>query len=292
MTFNKSDLVLTLGQRLLLLLCTFLICFVLTAGASYVIGRALSGNPAAAVRISAVTQDFLTFIIPAIVTALLVTRRPAELLALITRPAGMAIVATVLVMGVSLPAQEAVIYWNYHLSLPASMAAFEEAARSMEEAAGGAMKLLLSDTSVSALIVNILIVGILAALSEELLFRGCFQRLLTTAGVNPHVAVWTVAFCFSALHMQLFGFVPRLLLGAFFGYLLLWSGSLWLPVIAHALNNTLYVLTAWHQVRTVGTQALDAEPELMPVWLTVASVLATAAALVWLYRLRQGATHR
>ncbi|MCM1066010.1 MAG: CPBP family glutamic-type intramembrane protease [Muribaculaceae bacterium] len=290
MTFTKSDLVLSLGQRLLLLLCTFLICFVLTAAASYLLGRVLAANPAAAVRISAVTQDFLTFIIPAIVTALLVTRRPAELLALTRRPSLVAVAATIVAMGVSLPAQEAIIYWNYHISLPEALAGFEAAARAMESAAGGTMRLLMADTSTPALILNLLIVGLLAALSEELLFRGCFQRLLTTGGVNRHVAVWAVAFCFSALHMQLFGFVPRLLLGAFFGYLLLWSGSLWLPVTAHALNNTLFVLSAWHQVRAEGAEALDAAPELWPAWLTVASIAATAAALLWLRKCANGKT--
>ena len=231
-TIKKSDLVLSLGQRLLLLLCIFLICYLLTMGSAYIIGRALGSNPAAAIRITTVIQDLMTFIVPAVATAVFVTRRPADLLCLTRSPRIVFFIGILAILVVSIPVQEAIIYWNHNITLPQSMSAFEDAARTMENSAFQAMATLLSDTSVPALAVNILIIGILAGLSEELLFRGCFQRLLTTGGVNRHVAIWTVAICFSALHFQLFGFVPRILLGAYFGYLLLWSGSLWAPVTA------------------------------------------------------------
>jgi membrane protease YdiL (CAAX protease family) len=60
--------------------------------------------------------------------------------------------------------------------------------------------------------------------------------------INIHAAVWITAFIFSAIHMQAFGLVPRMLLGALFGYMAVWSGSLWLAVLAHALNNSLTTL--------------------------------------------------
>lgn len=285
---KKTDLALSLGQRLLLLLCVFIVCFLLTSAASYLIGRFMPGNSAGALRISSVLQDVLMFILPAVATALLVTRRPAELLGLMKRPTVWAPVSVVLILFVSVPAQEAVIYWNYNLEFPDAWQSFAEKARQMEDQAQGAMNLLLADTSYAALIVNLLIIGVLAGLSEELLFRGCLQRLLTTGGVNVHAAVWIVALCFSALHFQLYGFVPRMLLGAYFGYLLVWTGSLWTPVLAHVLNNMMFVISAWHQMRHGGIEALDSEPELWPVWTTVLSVIATAVALYFIYQLHTG----
>ena len=142
------------------------------------------------------------------------------------------------------------------------------------------MKILMQETSWGALAVNVLIVGVAAGFSEELLFRGAFQRLLTTGGMNRHLAVWAVAFVFSAVHMQFFGFFPRLLLGAYFGYLLLWTRNIWVPVAAHTLNNTIYVVTAWIQQRCHPGLPLDSEPEMMP-WILV--VLSTATTLVLLY---------
>lgn len=289
-TIKKSDLVLSLGQRLLLLLCIFLICYLLTMGSAYIIGRALGSNPAAAIRITTVIQDLMTFIVPAVATAVFVTRRPADLLCLTRSPRIVFFIGILAILVVSIPVQEAIIYWNHNITLPQSMSAFENAARTMENSAFQAMATLLSDTSVPALAVNILIIGILAGLSEELLFRGCFQRLLTTGGVNRHVAIWTVAICFSALHFQLFGFVPRILLGAYFGYLLLWSGSLWAPVTAHVLNNILFVATAFRNVRTEGITSLSNEPSLWSWESTAVSFVITTAVIWWLYRSRIGNT--
>lgn len=288
---KKSDLVLTLPQRLLLLGCVFVICYLITAGLMYVLTRLLSGNALGAVRIAAVLQDVLMFIIPALVTALLVTRRPAQLLCLLRTPSLGAIIGVGALLLVSIPVQEAVIYWNANISLPDSLHRLEEMARHYEDAAGEAMRLLMQGTSAGTLVVNILVVGIFAGFSEELLFRGCFQRLLTTGGVNAHVAVWTVAFFFSAMHFQLFGFVPRLLLGAYFGYLLLWTRSLWVPVTAHVLNNILYTVTAWYGVRRHGIEALDASPELWSPALTVASAVVTAV-ILWLMWRRRTEAHQ
>lgn len=284
---KRTDLLLTLAQRLLLLLCFFIICYLVTAVCSYVLGRVLHDNTPAALRISAVLQDLLTFIIPAVGTAIVVCRRPAALLCLTKVPHVSTIMLVAFILFVSVPAQEAVIYWNYNIKLPASMASLEQSARMLEQTAFVTLKTMLANTSYGALIVNLLIIGIFAGLSEELLFRGCFQRLLVTGGVNRHVAVWTVALCFSALHFQLFGFVPRVLLGAYFGYLLLWSGSIWIPVTAHVLNNMMFVLTAWRHIRTSGLDTLDNEPVLWSLPATVLSAALTALALYVLWRRRR-----
>ena len=71
------------------------------------------------------------------------------------------------------------------------------------------------------------------------------QRAIVTLPVNAHVAIWVTAIIFSAVHMQFFGFVPRMILGALFGYLAYWSGSLWLPIIAHAFNNMCAAAGMW-----------------------------------------------
>ena len=89
-------------------------------------------------------------------------------------------------------------------------------------------------------------------LGEEMFFRGALQRICCDGMRRRHLAVWTAAFVFSTLHFQFFGFVPRLVLGAFFGYAYLWSGSLWVPVIGHALNNSAVVAFMW-----MGNNSID-----------------------------------
>ncbi len=279
---KRSDLVLSLTQRLLLLFFVFVVCYMLTMACVYALNLVLSDRPAAILRISAVLQDVFTFVAPAIITALIVTRRPAELLCIPSVPTVTMIFIVVGILFVSIPAQEAVIYWNYNIELPASMSSFEESARKMESASFKAMCTLLGNTSVWALLVNILIIGLAAGFSEELLFRGCFQRLLTTGGVNKHVAVWTVAIVFSSLHFQFFGFVPRVLLGAYFGYLLVWTRSLWMPALAHMLNNIMFVLTSWKHLHD--GKPLTDEPTLWSVEVTVVSLFLTGGLLWMMWR--------
>lgn len=283
---NRRDLVLTLGQRLMLFACIFIICYIITTVLVVVLGHILAGRGVAALRIGTIVQDVIAFIVPAVATAVIVCRRPADLLCLRLRPQPTMVLLAIVALIVSEPAQEAVIYWNYNWQLPQSMAGLARALHELEDTAAAAMRLMLADTGVPSLIVNLLVVGVAAGVAEELLFRGCFQRLLITGGVNRHVAIWVVAVCFSAMHMQLFGFVPRMLLGAYFGYMLLWSRSIWVPVIAHVFNNMAYVATAWVQVRRSGAEVLDQEPTLWNWWLTAGSAVLASAAIYAAYRLR------
>lgn len=281
---KKTDFTISLAQRLLLLFFLFLICYIVTALLSMLVSHLLAGKLAASLRMNAMCQDVIAFITPSIVTALIATRRPAQLLCLNAVRSPLVFILLGLFLFVSIPFQEAIIYWNYNIELPGSMDSFANMARHLEDTAFSYMKTLLENDSIGTLIINILVIGIAAGFAEELLFRGCFQRLLTTAGINVHVAIWVVAFVFSAFHFQFYGFVPRLLLGAYFGYLLLWSGSIWVPVTAHILNNTIYAVTSWIQVRNHGIASLSNEPSLWSPAMTIGSFVLTIATLYLIHR--------
>ncbi|MFM7746867.1 MAG: lysostaphin resistance A-like protein [Bacteroidota bacterium] len=98
-------------------------------------------------------------------------------------------------------------------------------------------------------LLGVVVLALLPAFGEELVFRGSLQPLLQHQLRNPHTGVWVSAVLFSAIHGQWLGFVPRCLLGALFGYLVLWSGSVWPAMMAHFCNNFLsflaYKLTWW-----------------------------------------------
>ena len=138
------------------------------------------------------------------------------------------------------------VEWNKLLELPEWLSELETWMQQAEDSAEVKTKALLRMSTYKDLAVNIFLIGVLPAVGEELAFRGVIQQTLIGKNSNPHWGIWGAAFIFSFIHFQFFGFLPRLLLGAFFGYLFYWSKSLWLPILGHFINNTSAVLIAFY----------------------------------------------
>jgi membrane protease YdiL (CAAX protease family) len=143
---------------------------------------------------------------------------------------------------VSLPLVYKIYALNQQLPLPADLMQALQASESRAEATIG---LLLARTDLIGLLINSFILVLLPAFGEEMLFRGIIQPSLQQQFRNPHLAIWITAILFSAMHMQWLGFAPRLLLGAFFGYLVFWTGSLLPAIFGHLLNNGLGVAVSF-----------------------------------------------
>ena len=107
---------------------------------------------------------------------------------------------------------------------------------------------LLDMDNIGQLLFNIFMVGVLAALGEEILFRGVLQRFFMDVFNNPHTAIALAAALFSFFHFQFYGFLPRFFIGIFLGYLFYWSGNLWYPIIGHFVHNALQVVLAYQGV--------------------------------------------
>jgi membrane protease YdiL (CAAX protease family) len=131
---------------------------------------------------------------------------------------------------------------NSQMSLPESLSGLEGWMKNMEDAAKVLIEKFMKVDSISGLMFNIFMIAVLPALGEELMFRGVIQRIFSNWTRNHHWGIWITAFLFSAMHMQFYGFLPRLALGAMFGYLLVWTGTMWVPILAHFVNNLMGVL--------------------------------------------------
>lgn len=131
---------------------------------------------------------------------------------------------------------------NSQMTFPEAFSGLENWMRTMEDAAELMVEKFMAVESIPGLMFNIFMIAILPALGEELMFRGVIQRILTNWTKNYHWGIWITAFLFSAMHMQFYGFLPRMALGAMFGYLLVWTGTMWVPILAHFVNNAMGVL--------------------------------------------------
>lgn len=146
------------------------------------------------------------------------------------------------IMFFSSPVMEVLVNINEKLVLPDSMKALENLLRSMEAQAQKATGAMLQMKTIWDMLFAVLVVGLLTAIAEEFLFRGALQTIMIRLTKNPHSAIWITAILFSAFHMEFFTFLPRVALGVFFGYFVMWSGSIWTSVWAHFLNNATQVV--------------------------------------------------
>ena len=137
------------------------------------------------------------------------------------------------------------VYWNSHLVLPSALAPLEQWMREMETLAMELTRFLTDFQSISELLAGILVIGVLTGIGEEVFFRGVIQPKLQGYLRSPHWGIWLTAIIFSAIHVQFYGFLPRLFLGALFGYMYHYTGSLFYPILAHILNNSLTLLAVY-----------------------------------------------
>jgi len=208
----------------------------------------LSGNSQSTVSLKWLqfVQTVATFLIPPILCAWLwdAERRPFAWLKMDKRVDGSLFALAVVLMVCAVPAINLLADLNSRITLPESMAAWEAKMKSMEDAAAALTERFLQVDNLGGLIINLGLMALLPALSEELSFRGTLQQTINNqqSTINNHVAVWLTAIVFSAIHMQFYGFIPRMLMGAMFGYVFLWTGSLWVPIVMHFTNNALAVV--------------------------------------------------
>jgi len=161
------------------------------------------------------------------------------------------------------------VYWlNKQIPLPESLRAAEDSSQALIEA-------MMQLDSPLALPTNLLIMALLPAVGEELIFRGLLQRILVRFTADVHAGIWISATLFSLMHWQFEGFFVRQFLGALFGYMLYWSGSLWLPIIVHFVFNGLQIVAQYMYFR--GTIDVDIDQNLE---MTTSNLLMGAVALV------------
>lgn len=261
------------SQKLLLLLFAFFLCLIMTTMLNALALSIVGANSMLYINISILTQNLFVFILPVVIASVFISPKPMAFLELNKIPNIKSILMVLAIYIAMTPALNYLVEWNENISLPESLAGIETWMRNAENAATAVTDRILQENNI---IISILLVGCLTGLSEEVFFRGGMQRIMLSRPMNVHIAIWITAFVFSAMHFQFYGFFPRLIIGAFFGYMALWSGSLWVAIFAHALNNSTVIVA--HAVNTEYGFNLDSLgiPQTGEIpWLAIVSLIIT-----------------
>ena len=193
-------------------------------------------------RIAQISSQIFTFVLPPILYVMLVKENPISALGL-NKVKFYWLLLGVAMMYAILPLNSAFAEWNAGLKLPESMKALEEMMKSLQDAAQEVTEKMLNVNNIGGLIINIIMIAGLAALGEELLFRSLLQTSLIKICKNAHIGIFIASAVFSFIHFEFYGFLPRLVLGLLLGYMFYFSGSIWVPMLMHFVNNgTIVVL--------------------------------------------------
>lgn len=211
-----------------------------------------------------------TFMVPSIIIGLICYKRKwLRFLYLNKSPLARNCLLAVLIPLSSYPLVQLSFWINQQIPLP-------ELFSEMENATQALLDIMLTIDSPFDMVINVLIIAVVPALGEELIFRGILQKnlqwlasdILGNKALGGHLAVWTAAFIFSAIHMQFEGFFPRMLLGAVLGYLFYFTNNLWIPIIAHFFNNALTLVVQTYFKDSVSSFDVEST-ELAPWWATL-----------------------
>ena len=225
-------------------------------------------------------QQFLSsfgmFLVPPIICAYLWNKRNPFVRLKMNKGANWELfligIGIILLMG---PAVNLLADLNSRIALPKSLESIEHLMQQLEQQNKEIMtQFLQTDT----LLINLCLIALLPALGEELTFRGTLQQILG----NKHLAIWITAILFGAIHMNYHQFIPLTLMGAMFGYMLLWSGSLWVPIVMHFTNNAFYVILQYTGIEE--TKIADTLGAGETTWVGVVSLVITSLGLLIFYR--------
>lgn len=230
-------------ERLFILLALIIIGLILgtVIGFAYVFITKSNPQDLNALRFMQISSQLFTFVFPPIAYAFLVKEKPVNALGLKNSKILWFLIGTAMIFAI-MPLNSILAEWNAGLTLPESLSALEQMMKQMQESATAMIEKFVSVDTIGGLILNLFMIAGLAAIGEELLFRSIIQTSLIKICKNAHVGILIASAIFSFIHLEFYGFVPRLILGMLLGYMFYFSGSIWIPMLMHFLNNGTVVL--------------------------------------------------
>lgn len=236
-------------------------------------------------RISSAIQMSLMFFMPAVTLTIWSNYEPYVFLKVKKLDTGVfKVLLSVVILITAMPFISLIAQLNQLLVLPDWLGGLEVWMQELEHSGEKTTELLLSGESFVNYLSNLLVVGVIAAVAEETFFRGALQQLLVKQFNNKHVGIWLAAIVFSIMHLQFYGFLPRLMLGALLGYLFVWSNNLWIPILIHFLNNALVVTFNFFFKDSSIYQAIENQ-SLTPLFILSGMFsLCLTLFLLWFYR--------
>jgi len=226
-----------------------------------------------------------TFVIPAFMFSLALNQKPVLFLK-IRHPVKVYNYAfAIFLIIVSIPLTSWLYTINQQMKLPDGMADFEQYIKTLEESAKHLTEIFVRADTWSEYLLNVFVMAVVPAITEEIFFRGCLQNFVRMCFYNIHVSVIFAALIFSGVHGQFYGFLPRFELGIILGYAFAYSGNIWVSIAGHFFNNAIALTGSFIDMRNINIEFLK-EDYIFPFYINIISLVLTVLIIYMMNRLR------
>ena len=230
-------------------------------------------------KLTEIIALFVMLFLPAMLFAYLAYPKPLEYLRFNFTPKASFILLGICIMLAALPFSGLLEEWSAKINLSGDT-------KELDERYTMLAKLMLNGNSFGDLIFNIVAIAVLPAIVEEVFFRGCLQSILLSWFSKNHIlSLLLVAAIFSAFHGQLSGFAPRFFLGLLLGLGYYFTGSLWVSIVMHLINNLITVIMVYLYNNKLTSIDVSTLPP-VHILLAIGSLLVTSALVYFLYNMR------
>ena len=285
---NKSAIALLLQLLVIFAVCALVATFLSSLISALCLSRSI--DPKTKMIYLKSMQTFLElsmFMIPALIFAYKNSQSINNYWGIKQKQGGITILSVIVLYIVAVPLVAWLVKINENVRFPESLQTLENALKSIQDSATEMTEKFMNVSTIGGILVNIFVMAIVPAVSEEMLFRGCIQKTLTDKMRNKFLAILISAFIFSAAHLEFYGLLPRFILGIILGYVFYYTGNILMSMLLHFINNSIAVIAGYIQFHLNN----GVEPETMfttpPTWMIVSSAVLTVALLIILGRNRK-----
>jgi uncharacterized protein len=239
-------------------------------------------NPANAnaLKVVQLVASAIMFLVPAIIFAVIVNKKPMKHLGLKTKFNWIQVGLTAVVIFLAFYLSGALAELTNHIPISDSL---EKTFRAWEKTYTEQVMLMANMNGIGDYLFTLLVIAIAPAFFEELLFRGALQQLMVNWTKNAWIGIIITSLLFSAVHFSYYGFLSRTALGIILGFLFYYSKSLWLPIIAHFINNGVAV-TMMYVMKQQGKLTTEALEEKFPIWWGIIALAIIVAIFIFYKR--------
>ena len=128
---------------------------------------------------------------------------------------------------------------------PESLKWLESSSKLAQEAYDNIIQKLMSVKSKGQLVLVFIMVAVLPAFGEELLFRGVLQRNLKEWTKKSWLAILISGLFFGFMHFEFYNFFALCLMGFILGWIYDSTKNIWLTIFLHFMNNAVSFLTMY-----------------------------------------------